>query len=37
MPKARPCRTMRSSSREALWENAVVLDEEFLELVNDEE
>ena len=37
MPKARPCRTIRSSSSDARLRDAVVLDEELLELVDDQQ
>ena len=37
MPNARPCRTSRSSSSADLLRDAVVLDEELLELVDDQQ
>ena len=37
MPKARPCRTRRSSSSDGVLRELVVLDEELLELVDDQQ
>ena len=37
MPKARPCRTRRSKQQGRFLGDAIVLDEQFLELVDDEQ